>query len=439
MTAWHRFATQNAMVRRVVIEMQTPLLRNGYALVANSLVTSGLGFAYWLLVSRLFEPEQVGLSSALISAVVTICAFAQFNLGSALTRFLPKAGSGTLPLIWLSYAVVALAALVASFGFAAFAPILSPELGEALDRTGLANWLVVAALCWSVFVVQDGVLTGLRIAPWIAFKNTIFGLAKMALLVILATSPSNADVFVSWFAPSVFIILMAHWVIMREARRPGRLGPVDFNLRREARSISRFVGPDYIGALGTLAASGLAPLVVLHQFGPETSAVYYICWTIAYTLQLVSLSISSSLVAEGALDQGDLRPLVTNTIKHTLVIVSGSVLVILLGAPVILRLFGATYAAEGADLFRLLALSSVPFAFTSVFLSMARIQGRMQLVMLSQIALMVLVLSLGVVLSGMFGLIGMGIAWFLAQAFVAISLGAAIFGPRSGGMAWMQS
>ena len=325
MTGLSRFATRNPLVRRAVVEMQTPLLRNGYALVANSLVTSGLGFAYWLLVARLFAPEQVGLSSALISSVVTLTAFAQFNLGSALTRFLPSAGSGTLPLIWLSYGVVGLASLVAAFGFSVLAPLLSPELGDALARTGLGLWLVVAALCWSVFVVQDGVLTGLRIAPWIAAKNTLFGLIKMALLVVLAASPSNADVFVSWFAPSLLIVLVAHWVILGEARRQSGRGRQDFDLTQEARAMARFIGPDYIGALGTLAASGLAPLVVLHQFGAEMAAVYYMCWTIAYTLQLVSLSISSSLVAEGALDAANLRPLVANTIRHTLAIVSASV------------------------------------------------------------------------------------------------------------------
>ena len=83
-----------------------------------------------------------------------------------------------------------------------------------------------------------------------------------------------------------------------------------------------------------------------------------------------------------------------------------------------------------------LALASVPFAFASVFLSVARILGRMRLVMVSQLVLMVLVLSLGVALSERFGLVGMGIAWLVAEALVAVTLGVALFGPGRGGMAW---
>ena len=437
MRRWVRQAARKRLFRRVMRELQTPLLRNGYALVANSFVTSGLGFVYWLLVARLFDATQVGMSGALISTVVTISAFAQFNLGGALTRFLPIVGIGAGQLIWISYAVVGLASLVASLGFVVVAPIVSPELADTLERTGLGHWLLVAAVCWSIFVVQDGVLTGLRIAPWVTLKNTVFGLAKMLLLVGLALSPSNADVFISWFAPALPILVLAHLVIAREARRLARDGPQDFVLEREVRSITRYVGPDYIGALGGLAASGLAPLVVLHQFGAEMNAVYFMCWTITYTLQLVSLSIGSSLVAEGALNQDSLRLLVTNAIKHTLVIVAAAVVVILVVAPLILRLFGAAYATEGADLLRLLALSSVPFAFTSVFLSVARIQGRMQLVMVSQLVLMVLVLGLGYVLSGLFGVNGMGAAWLLAETFVAITLGYALIGRRrQRGVAW---
>ena len=49
---------------------------------------------------------------------------------------------------------------------------------------------------------------------------------------------------------------------------------------------------------------------------------------------------------------------------------------------------------------------------------------------------MVLVLSLGVALSERFGLVGMGIAWLVAEALVAVTLGVALFGPGRGGMAW---
>ena len=58
MSAWDKPAEQMPLVRRVLLELRSPLLRNGYALIANSLVSSGLGFVFWLLVARLFEPPR---------------------------------------------------------------------------------------------------------------------------------------------------------------------------------------------------------------------------------------------------------------------------------------------------------------------------------------------------------------------------------------------
>ena len=38
--------------------LRTPLYRNSYALVANTIVTSGLGVLYWLVAARLFAMMQ---------------------------------------------------------------------------------------------------------------------------------------------------------------------------------------------------------------------------------------------------------------------------------------------------------------------------------------------------------------------------------------------
>ena len=45
-----------------------PLYRNGYALIASSLLTSVTGLAYWVIAAHAYSAAAVGVSAALISA-----------------------------------------------------------------------------------------------------------------------------------------------------------------------------------------------------------------------------------------------------------------------------------------------------------------------------------------------------------------------------------
>ena len=50
--------------------LQSPLLRNGYALVFNSVATSALGMLYWMLAANFYSAEVVGINAALINAMI---------------------------------------------------------------------------------------------------------------------------------------------------------------------------------------------------------------------------------------------------------------------------------------------------------------------------------------------------------------------------------
>ena len=53
----------SSMLRRIRADLRDPLLRNGYALVANVGITSVLGFVYWIIAARLYPPEYLGLGT----------------------------------------------------------------------------------------------------------------------------------------------------------------------------------------------------------------------------------------------------------------------------------------------------------------------------------------------------------------------------------------
>jgi O-antigen/teichoic acid export membrane protein len=405
---------------------QTPLIRNGYSLVASTGMTSVLGLVYWVLAARLYTVEEVGLNAALISTMMALGGIAQLNLTSVLTRFLPGVGRTTAQRFILGAYAAGMAAAVAScvlflLGVQAWAP----SLRLLADSRWLAVWFTAATMIWTVFSLQDGVLAGLRKAVWVPVENTLYALAKIVLLLLFAGSGWRSwGPFASWTLPLLVAVLPVNLLIFRfVARRetaPAQAGPTP-----DQRAIVRYFTNDFLGTLFFMVAIGVAPILVMERVGAEGNAVYYLTWTIAYSLYLVSKSMGISLVAEGAADPWRSKALAAGALAHTVGLLLVAIVVVVAAAPLLLQLFGSSYASGGSALLRILCLSALPFGFTSTYLGLARVEGRMSAVVLVQGAMALIVLGLGVPLLDMFGELGMGIAWLVAQIVIAAMLAGA--------------
>jgi hypothetical protein len=133
-----------------------------------------------ILAAKLYTTDR-SIGAALVSTLLTLCNFAQLNLGNVLNRFLPVAGVRTGRLILLSYAMGTAATVVVSSGFVLTAKVFAPSLGFLSDDFSAAVWFVAASIVWTLFVLQDGVLAGLRQSVWIPLENGIYAVFKIGL------------------------------------------------------------------------------------------------------------------------------------------------------------------------------------------------------------------------------------------------------------------
>ena len=77
---------------RVLDALRDPHYRTGYALVANTVGTTAVGFFYWVVAAHLYDRQALGRCSALVSALIVVSALAQLDLPTIMPRFLPQAG-----------------------------------------------------------------------------------------------------------------------------------------------------------------------------------------------------------------------------------------------------------------------------------------------------------------------------------------------------------
>jgi O-antigen/teichoic acid export membrane protein len=395
---------------------------SAYALVASAASSSVLGIAYWTLAARLYSPAQVGINAAAISAMTFISYVTQVNMAGVLTRFIPVAGAATPRLIGLAYLTAGVASAI---GAAVFVLLFAGLVGLGPMFTAdplMAGWFVLATIGWSIFAIQDGALTGLRRTAWVPIENSIFGALKIVLLIALVAGLASFGIFASWTIPALVLVLPINWLIFRRfvprhvaAAPPGTSTSMP-------QGILRYLSGDYIGALLYAASIGLLPLVVVALVGPQNGAFFYIAWTIAASLYFASWSMATSLMVEGAGPRANLAGDTRRMLRLLIGLQALVVTVVLVGAPMILTVFGSAYAAEASTLLRLLALAVIPHGVNLIYLSVARVRRQVGRLILVQATLASFALGASIPLMHAFGIAGAGIAWLATHAVVAAVL-----------------
>jgi O-antigen/teichoic acid export membrane protein len=405
---------------RIVDHLRLPVYNRAYALILSSGVTAVLGILFWTLAAHLYGAADLGINAAVISAMMLLSYFAQLSLAGALTRFIPTAGRATTRLILASYGASMLISAVVASAFVLSVGYWAPQVRSLVNTPASAAWFVAATMAWSLFALQDAVMTGLRRTVWVPIENTVFAVVKILALVALAGSLTGSGIYVSWTVPAALSIVPISALIFRRflpshSARHGHEEP-----EGGASMIIRYLSVDYAAEMLDTAAAGVLPLIVLAAVGPSASAYYYIAWTIAYSLQLFSLNIATSLSVEGAGQRSEVGTATRRMLKLLVGLQVPIVAAIVVLAPVILLIFGPDYSDQGALLLRLLALGVLPHGVNTVCLGVARVRRQLRVLFAVQAAQAILFLTLAVLFLQGMGIAGVGLGFLVSQSAVAV-------------------
>jgi O-antigen/teichoic acid export membrane protein len=407
---------------RLRAHLRTPLYRNGYALTFSSGATSFLGLFYWVLAARFYSPEVVGLNSALLSAMLFLSGISQLSLNGALVRFLPTAGHASRRLIAAAYLSSLAAALVSGLVFSAGIRFWSPELRFLASNPWLFLFFIASITVWCIFSLQDSVLTGLRQAIWVPVENIAFAVAKIVLLVMLSGWLHQYGIFTSWVISVALLLLPVNGLIVRKLLPAHIRSTQDRAVPLVRQQIVKYVSGNFLGTLFYMASTTLLPVLVTVQAGTRANAYFYLPWMITTSVQLIAINMTSSYTVEASMDESKKNVYIYRVLVRTLQMLLPIVIAVLLLSPNILLVFGQSYAVEGAGLLRLFALSTIPNSVVLLYLGRARVQNRVDRVVLVQGVSCILVLGASYFALGIFGIIGVGVVWLATQTALAIAL-----------------
>jgi O-antigen/teichoic acid export membrane protein len=188
------------------------------------------------------------------------------------------------------------------------------------------------------------------------------------------------------------------------------------------RELLSFIAGQYVSNSVSNIVTYVPPLLVLHLLGPEAAAYVNVPWLIVVSTQTLLWNIGMSFVAEVTRSPERLAVHIRSMLRLGGLVVLGWTVALLAGAPLLLGLQGADFAAEGTGLLRLLALSFPCTAVVITFSLIASLERRIwRLVVVNAIGAVALMAGMQWLVPGR-GVIAVGWVYLVVQAGLALAL-----------------
>lgn len=396
------------------------LYRNAVYLMLNSIILAGTGFFFWMIATRLYPTEVVGLASAAISAVGLLALLSTLGLDFGLIRFLPRSGEKATDMINSSFTIAGLVSITLSLIFLAGLGIWSPALLPIREH----SIFFVAFFVFTGAVTLDGFTRRAYIASRRAdlalVQGLIFGLLRFIPLVLLAGVFSVFGVFASWgigislaLAPGIFLFL---------PRIQSGYRPLPHISRHAINEIVRFSFANYVANLLWVIPTLVLPLMVINLLGAEANAYFYIGWAIGNMLFMIPTAMSFSLFAEGSHNEEESSSLVKRSLKLTFFLLIPAMAIIFFRANKVLLLFGTAYSENAVRLLQILVISALPVTVNHIYFSIKRVEKKMKGVVAMNVLIAVIALVLSYFLLLQVGVSGAGIGWLTSHGIVALGI-----------------
>jgi O-antigen/teichoic acid export membrane protein len=398
------------------------LTRGGVAMLANSALTALFGVLFWLVAARLLTQTSVGRGSALVSALLIVSAVCQLNYARALSRLIPLADRPR-KLLGSVYGITVALSIVIGLGAAFVLPRISPVFANLRGDVFFIACFTVAVGIWSIFNLEDAALTSVRRATIMPFENGAYGLLKLICIVALWRFGYRGGIaiFVAWILPLVVVIIPVNlYLFLRAVPASGSGVPPSALRKAELESRSQpWLRYDFAGYMLWLAGTLPLPLLVLLIVGPAESAIFYVAFTIAQAIDILSLNLGNSLTAELAQTGGVLTEATKSFLLRvwTAVAILSALTFVL--APEVLEVFGDKYRAGGTLILRTFMVATLCRSVLFMGIAILRSRGDGRSILLLQSIAALGTLSLGLVLTHVLGAVGTSLAWAVSSCLAA--------------------
>jgi O-antigen/teichoic acid export membrane protein len=393
--------------------MTDPLYRNSLFNMASTFMLGGLGFVFWIIIARLYKPENVGIATTLISIMTLLTSFTLLGLNSSLNRYLPKSTNKN-ELVNSSLVLVTLVTLGVTLLFLLGLRVFSPQLVFLQSNLFYMVSFAVFVIFCACNSLVDSTFMAFRSASDIFLKNSIISVLKL-LLPFAFIALGAYGIFASTAsALTIGVLTGIALLVLKFKIRPSL--SVNISLVRET-SVYSFA--NYVVGFMFNMPSLVLPVIILNVLSAKYAAYYYIASMIQNILLIIPLATAQALLTEGAYNEAGLKKHVKKALVTILITLVPATAIIVFGGNFLLQFFGKSYATEAFTFLQLYSISTIFAALILVANAILNVKHQTKWLLFSNIFASVLTLWLSYAfISGK--LVGIGWGWTLGQAIAGI-------------------
>jgi O-antigen/teichoic acid export membrane protein len=394
----------------------------GY-LVAKLGATAVLGLAYWAVATHLFSARDVGLAAAASSAAFFLGAIGALGIPLLLLAELDSIPATVRRVIVSTGMYIScLAVLILSLATLA----LSPFLGESLRIIGAdsatAALFVIGSVATMGALTFDNVAIGLHRGSAQLTRGSLNSVLKLAIVgaLVLIGSRTASGLLFAW-ALALVVSLVVCVPMLRLEPTPAGEGTLTHRaaLTRRYGTLSL---KHHVLNLSISSISYIVALIAALLISPQQVAYFSTALLLSSTVMIIPYLLTLSLFAEISSDLSLLHRHVRRTLPLGLALSGGILAIVVVAAPLVMRIFGPAYVVNGTTALRLLLLVGPAYVIKDHYVAIRRAQGR-----LSHAAKMMVAgtcaEAAGAALGGIYGgMTGLCIGWAIGAWCEAVFL-----------------
>jgi O-antigen/teichoic acid export membrane protein len=328
---------------------------NGGALIVNVFVSGIGGFAFWIIAARSVEPASVAQATAMITSILGVVSVSQQSLVVNLPILIagsprPRRLAGRTYIGALS--LTALSALI----YLVFGTRFASGL-DYLRDVRLSVVFALGCIIWSIFALQDAVLTGVRKGKLVLLENTVWSGCRLILVLTLPLIGLELGVgwVVSmWLVPATILVGIVTYYLFITPTSPLRhpLGTIELHRR----ALFSFLAVEHLVAVTNGVAQIVVPAVALTALGATSAAPFLAAFQFLIVIEVAMGTFAGAFAVEVRRQGHASRKLIALTCG----LLGGLSLAAIVGAQFFgkdfMALFGPAYREPGGEVLAILVL-----------------------------------------------------------------------------------
>lgn len=348
--------------------------KNILYLYLETTVSLIIGYAFWLIISKIAGPEVIGTASASATFALVLATVVTLGIPTGVQRFLGKAISQSNKNEFKSFTLVSLLLLSVSIAISASVVFLlrnqiTTLLNLQIDFVLIAIVMMAASSISMLF--RASLISALRTKSLFIAQSVaaIFRLSIGIWLVIIGMGAMGAAL---GYSVLYFVsVIILGFVVYRMLR----IGNVSVEIKKSAKEILKASSANWIPNMVAVLGTQLGVLVVFGSQGAAEAGIYYIAFALFSAITAIpSAIIGIAYPVLSGMEDGRKR-LTWRAVRLGLIISMPIAASIMLYSKEVLAFLGQDYQAGSVTLTLLLA-SMVPVIVSSGISTLAYAYGK---------------------------------------------------------------